>query len=126
MARYEDDDDDDYDDDDEPRSVRKRSRKGQESSGFVDFLLFRRMIAPVIIMIFYWILTSAVILGSLGFMVIALMYWPGVGKMLGLFMGLLYLVLGPLVVRVMCEVSMLAFRQYDVLTDIKKELEKQR
>ncbi len=84
------------------------------SSPFVDFLVFRRMIVPLIIQVIFW-------LGIGACLVIGI-----VGLAQGAIEALLVLVLGPLVVRIYCELLIIFFRMNETLTDIKNELVRQR
>ena len=80
-----------------------------------EFLTFRRMITPVIIQILFWIgAVMSVIMGLIN------MFGGGVRTL----MGLLMIVLGPIAVRVYCELLILMFRMNETLTDIRKNTEK--
>jgi multisubunit Na+/H+ antiporter MnhG subunit len=82
-----------------------------------DFLAFRRMITPVLIQVVYWILTVVAVV--VGF--VLLLAGDGVAKR---FLGLLILVIGPLVVRIYAEASILFFRMNQTLTEIKNNTER--
>lgn len=87
-----------------------------------DFLKFRKMITPVIIQILFWIGVAGSVLG--GLIVIATSfgrYGSGAAGFLG---GLLMLVLGPVFVRVYCEILILLFKINESLVDIKENLQK--
>lgn len=84
-----------------------------------DFLAFRRMITPVIILILFWILTVLTVLGGL----IALIGGLVQGEGMIAFLGLLYIILGPIAVRIWCELLIVFFRMNETLTDIKNVLE---
>ncbi len=76
-----------------------------------DFLLFRRMVSPLLIQLLFW-------LGSLVCIFVGLF---------GLFnhtvmMGLCVLVMGPLVIRLVCEYLIVQFGINRVLQEIKQEL----
>ncbi len=126
MARGRDDDDDDYDDDDDDRptrSVKKKKRSGG-SNPFIDFLMFRLMVAPWIFMILFWLGVIGTILAGASLIILAVIYAPGAtNKIMGSLMGLGYMVLGPIVVRVYAEVVIVFFRIFDTLVDIKNVLE---
>ncbi len=78
-----------------------------------DFLLFRRMIAPITIQILFWLGA----LGSIGAgAVLAINSRQESAKLLGA--GAI--VLGPLAVRLLCEILILFFRMNETLTDIKR------
>ena len=72
---------------------------------FGDFLTFRHMVTPRLIELGYWFLTAALILIA----------WRFVGDPL----ALLVLVVGLLVVRILAEISLVAFRINGTLTDIR-------
>ncbi len=76
------------------------------------FLTFRKMITPLVIEVIFWILVVlCVILG-----VIAIASGQGVN---GAITGLVLIFLGPLFVRMYCELIILMFRVYDVLIEIR-------
>lgn len=76
-----------------------------------EFLSFRRMITPVIIQVIFWILIVVVVISSL-----ALLIGGDTGG--ERLLGLVYLVLGPLIVRVYCELLIVIFRMNQTLTQI--------
>ena len=87
-----------------------------------DFLKFRKMITPAIIQILFWVGVAVTIIGSLVTMAVSFgRYGGGIGTFLG---GLLMLVLGPVVVRIYCELLILFFRMNETLTEIKNNLAK--
>lgn len=80
-----------------------------------DFLSFRKMIVPVIIQVLFWI---GVVLSVLGGVVMAAVA-DGAGEVL---IGVLWIFLGPIIVRIYCEVLIVVFRINETLTDIKNNL----
>lgn len=87
-----------------------------------DFLKFRKMITPVIIQVLFWIGVAGSVIGALVVMAMSFgRYGGGAGQFLG---GLLMLVLGPVVVRIYCELLILLFRINETLTEIKNGLAK--
>ena len=83
-----------------------------------DFLKFRKMITPAIIQILFWVGVVGSVIAGLVIMGTSFnSYYGGIGVFLG---GLLTLVLGPVAVRVYCELLILFFRMNETLTDIKK------
>ncbi|MGO4881598.1 MAG: DUF4282 domain-containing protein [Bryobacteraceae bacterium] len=85
-----------------------------------DFLSFRKMITPVIIEIVFWIGVVACVLMGLGVIFQSMNAPFGGGA--GVFSGLLILVLGPLGVRIYCELLIVLFRMNETLTDIRNSL----
>jgi len=87
-----------------------------------DFLSFRKMITPIIIQVLFWVGAAGMVIASLVTMVSSLSrYGSGIG---GFFGGLLMLVIGPVMVRVYCELLILLFRMNETLTEIKNSLSK--
>jgi Domain of unknown function (DUF4282)/GYF domain 2 len=85
-----------------------------------DFLAFRRMITPIIIQIVFWI--GAVLSSMAGiFLMIASIQTKNVG---GIFMGFFAMLLGPITVRIYCELLIVFFRMNETLTDIHNELKR--
>jgi len=84
-----------------------------------DFFKFKRMLTPVFIQILFWI---GIILSLIGGLVsLAAGSARGDGGMI--FSGLLSLILGPIIVRIWCEVLIVVFTINDTLTDIKNILQ---
>lgn len=75
-----------------------------------DFFSFRRMIAPVIIQVLFW-------LGILACLITVIVDIKD-GHFLN---ALLVFILGPLIVRIGCELLILFFRINETLTDIKNQ-----
>jgi len=75
-----------------------------------DFFSFRRMITPVIIQVLFWIFTAIAVIGGL-----ALLFRGGSGTAL----GLVWILVGPLIARVYCEILIVVFRINETLTDIR-------
>ena len=75
-----------------------------------DFFSFRRMITPVIIQVLFWIFTAVAVIGGL-----VLLFRGGAATAV----GLIWIVVGPLVARVYCEILIILFRINETLTDIR-------
>jgi hypothetical protein len=109
-----------------------RSRRSRSGGNFIDFLLFRRMIAPWVIQALFWL----GVLGCLGMglftMVIGLIGLAssrdaGTGillLLLSLLQGLATMIVGPLLVRLYCELMIVIFRINETLTDISNKLDR--
>ena len=85
-----------------------------------DFLAFRKMVTPVIIQLLFWVGVIVCIIAGL------VMIGMGVkapGDQLAL-KGALLAILGPLGVRVYCEILIVFFRINETLTEIKHALER--
>jgi hypothetical protein len=86
-----------------------------------DFLAFRTMITPVIIQIVFWIGVAVCVITGIIYM--SLSSRLGAGAPL---YGLMILVLGPVLVRIYCEILIIFFRINETLTEIKHTLEDRR
>ena len=84
---------------------------------FKEFVSFRKMITPTIIQILFWIGLVVCVLGGLGLIVSGLS-----GSGLIVLQGLLVLVLGPIAVRIYCEILILFFKMYDAMLGIREDL----
>ncbi|MBS3819923.1 DUF4282 domain-containing protein [bacterium] len=82
-----------------------------------DFLTFRKFITPVIIQIIFWIGVVGSVIG--GF--VAMIQQGGIG---GVFLGLVIIILGPIMIRIYCEILILIFRINDSLVDIRNNTSK--
>jgi len=79
-----------------------------------DFLTFKKMITPIIIQILFWLGVAATVIS-------------GFVSLFGgeILMGLAAIILGPIVVRLWCEILIVMFKINDTLTDIKNNTTKQ-
>jgi hypothetical protein len=83
-----------------------------------DFLTFRRMVTPILIQVFFW-------LGLLGCIVVGIVTISEAdsyrGQELMLSAGILVIILGPWVIRIICEIMIVIFRINETLTDIRNQ-----
>lgn len=85
-----------------------------------DFLSFRKMITPIIIQIIFWLgVLIAIIFG-----IVSIVYGVIRSDVATLLYGLLVLILGPLVVRIYCEILILFFRINETLTEISNKIDR--
>ena len=88
-----------------------------------DFWAFRTMVTPVIIEILFWIgAIFCLIIGGILIVYGATQYH--MGQPTYLWKGVLLFLLGPLGVRVYCEILIVFFRINETLTEIKNGLER--
>jgi hypothetical protein len=89
-----------------------------------DFIKFRKMITPAIIQVLFWVGAIVSVLAGLVTMATSFgRYGGGAVTFLG---GLFMIVLGPVVVRIYCELLILFFRMNETLTEIKNGLAKKK
>jgi hypothetical protein len=81
-----------------------------------EFLTFQKMITPIVIQIIFWILVVVVVIAG----IVALFS----GGIQGVLTGLVMIILGPVIVRIYCELIILWFRIYEQLNDIKQNTQK--
>ena len=86
-----------------------------------DYLTFRKMITPIIIQILFWIGAVGSVLWALFLIFSGATTSRGGGLVLT---GLVMLFLGPIIVRIYCELLILLFRINDTLNEIKTSLAK--
>jgi hypothetical protein len=86
-----------------------------------DFWAFRTMVTPVIIQILFWVgVFICLVAGAIMVIYGATQYQAGQGQYL--WQGLLLFFLGPLGVRVYCEILIVFFRINETLTEIEHSL----
>lgn len=104
-------------DDAPPRKFAAR-RGGNTTS---DFLAFRLFITPVVIQILFWFgVLACIIAGLMGmYGAIRIAEYNFSGAVIPLLTAMAILVIGPIMVRVQCELTMVFFRMYDTLREIK-------
>jgi hypothetical protein len=76
---------------------------------WAEFFSFRRMITPVLIQVIFWLGVAISVIGGIGLIA---------GDRPGL--GILWIVIGPLVVRVYCELLIVIFRIHDSLKAVEQ------
>ncbi|MGB8991495.1 MAG: DUF4282 domain-containing protein [Desulfobaccales bacterium] len=87
-----------------------------------DFWAFRTMVTPVIIQMLFWVGTIlCIIIGGIMTIYGATQY--DMGQAHYLWKGVLLFLLGPLAVRVYCEILIVFFRINETLTEIKHAVE---
>ena len=83
------------------------------------------MITPVIIQILFWLGVISCILGGIGMMGVGVLSLGGrtaTNGIMTMLTGVGILILGPLVVRIYCEIMIVLFRMNETMTDISKSL----
>ncbi len=86
-----------------------------------DFLTFRRMITPIIIQIVFWIGIIGILVLGILIIVDGVRDESDVGEVI---IGVLFLIIGPLIWRVFCEILILTFRIIETLADLRNILGK--
>ena len=86
-----------------------------------DFFAFRTMITPVIIQIIFWVGVALCIIFGLVAIFVGSRYGNG-----GPLYGVLLIFLGPVAVRIYCEILIIFFGINETLTEIKHTLEERR
>jgi hypothetical protein len=79
-----------------------------------DFLTFRKMITPVIVQVLFWIAVAVIIIYGFYTMFAS-----------SFVQGLLMVILGPIVYRILFEMLIVIFKINDTLTDIKNNTKKE-
>jgi hypothetical protein len=82
-----------------------------------DYLNFKKMITPIFIRAIFWILVGLCVLVGLGEIVSGAMYHFGGGAQV--LAGFLTLFIGPVFVRIWCEILIVLFSINDTLTEIR-------
>jgi hypothetical protein len=91
-----------------------------------DFFAFRKMITPVIIQILFWLgVLGCIIGGAVSILTGGVTLLTGGGLVSGLpvLIGIFWIFVGPILVRIYCEVLILFFRMNDNLTAIRHNTE---
>ena len=81
------------------------------------FLHFDKMITPSIIKFIFWIGSAISVLAGLVQIINGASSYYGGGYLV--FMGILMIVLGPVLIRIYCELLILFFKIYETLQEIK-------
>lgn len=81
-----------------------------------DFLLFRRMLSPVIIPLIFWVVLVLLVIGGIQELFIPEHRWK----------GLQVLIIGPLLIRVFCEWLLVFFTIDQGLSNLKADIKNMR
>ena len=87
-----------------------------------DYLSFKRMITPKLVTVFFWVGTIISVVIGLGLFIISL---ANINSQ-GIILGFLTMLLGPLIIRIYCELMVVFFRINETLTDILHTLEQKK
>jgi len=87
-----------------------------------DYLSFKRMITPKLVNVFFWVGTIISVVIGLGLFIVSLVSIHSQGILI----GFLTMLLGPLVIRIYCELMVVFFRINETLTDILHTLEQKK
>jgi len=79
-----------------------------------DYLTFRRFITPVVIQIIFWIGVAVCVIRGITMIAASA---GAFGGAIGIVGGLIVLFVGPIAVRVICELIMAVFRIHEALTE---------
>ena len=86
---------------------------------FQDLLSFRKMITPTIIQILFWVGAGLSVLGGLIAIIIGFATSGGAPLIL---VGLLYMFIGPILIRVYCELIILLFKIFEEVVAMRKAI----
>ncbi|MBM4024306.1 MAG: DUF4282 domain-containing protein [Planctomycetes bacterium] len=93
---------------------------GSPSSG--DFWAFRTMITPVLIQVIFWIGVIACVVLGIAIIKSAYSRYSDSWNEIQVAVGIAWIVLGPVVVRIYCEFAIVFFRMNETLTEIRNKL----
>jgi hypothetical protein len=99
------------------------SRGGRGNASVQDYLTFKKMVTPLVIQIVFWLLVTLTVLVGLFTIMKGADAPRGGGETM--FKGLLTIIIGPLIIRIYCELLIVIFSINDTLMDTKKILERQ-
>lgn len=104
-----------------------RSRSGSEG-GFGSFLMFRSFAGRYLVVVYFWLMIAVVLFmaGSLFLTSIAAFRFSPVAGVIVVAQGLATLILGPMMVRLFCELMAILFRINERLADVAELLKKER
>ena len=86
-----------------------------------DFLKFKKMMTPIIIQILFWIGVAVCVIAGI-IEIVSGINTPYGGGGSVVFMGILLLLLGPILVRVWCELMLVLFSIHDTVNKIKNKM----
>lgn len=80
-----------------------------DGQGFIEFLTFRKVIAPIVLQVLFWIDITMAVVGGL--------YLISRGGY-AVIVGLVCLILSPIIIRVFFEAAIVFFRMYQAIKEI--------
>ncbi|HEX9883238.1 MAG TPA: DUF4282 domain-containing protein [Desulfobaccales bacterium] len=89
-----------------------------------DFWAFRTMVTPLIIQVIFWVGAFVSLAVGAAMIIYGATDYDRVGR--HIWKGVLLFCLGPLAVRVYCEILIIFFRMNETLTEIKHAIEERR
>ena len=102
------------------RSPQRPAGTGGVEGTLMDYLTFRRMITPIIIQVVFWVGAVLASLSGIILMIASL----NLKQVDGVFIGFFTMILGPVVVRIYCELLIIFFRMNETLTEIRNDLKR--
>jgi hypothetical protein len=103
-----------------PTPLNYQASFGDVKFDFADFTAFRTMITVPIIKVLFWIFVIITVLSALFMLLVGPFIGGGFQSCIA---GLILLVIGPILVRIYCEMAIVIFRINETLSEIKKVLE---
>lgn len=100
-----------------PQPARGRSSGGSAQ----EYLTFKKMITPIVIQIVFWVLVALCVIVGL----FAILRGMAADSAMTMLVGLAQIVIGPLIIRIYCELLIVIFSINDTLLDIKGNLHRQ-
>ena len=101
----------------------RRSAGPTGTSTLVEFLTFRKMVTPTLIIILFWVLVVFILLGGLLAIFMAIFSHGGAATVLVVFLMLLIgIPFSILMARIYCELMIVVFRLYETMADIRNHL----
>ena len=85
-----------------------------------DYITFDKMITPLIIRVLFWVFAVLAVIGGFVMIVGGMNAQYGGGGMV--FGGVMYILLGPVVARIYCEILIVIFKINGTLTEIRDSL----
>lgn len=101
-----------------PEAVGTLPARPDGYSALVDYLTFRRMVTPLIIQVLFWLGVAFCVFFGTALVVVGLTHQLVV-DVATVLIGLVLTLLGPVLVRIACEATIVFFRIHETLAEIK-------
>jgi predicted Zn finger-like uncharacterized protein len=113
--------------DEEEDAVPRMPSPGKSAgSAFVDYLLFRRMITPVVLTVVFYVIMAAMLIGGISYGILSLIWMfrlDFITGLLGLVSAFLGTIFGILFWRIGCELILTLFRILEHVRGLKEQIE---
>lgn len=91
----------------------------EKSDVMYDYLTYRKMIIPILVPVMFWLGAFISVAFGILLFVTSFNVRDGGTQFIQCLIGLAYIIIGPIIIRIWCELMIVVFRIYESLVEIK-------